>query len=165
VNTLVRGADNGARVDAPAFRIWPPLALGVPLGVGLLLTANVGDPFALPDGLSRWVGSVLIAVFAVWNGWTLMVMASNRTSILPGGSTTLILRRGPFLVSRNPLYVGLIFLDAGLALIVPSAWGLLSLPVGVAALWWGAVIPEERYLAAKFGEEYDAYRARVRRWL
>jgi protein-S-isoprenylcysteine O-methyltransferase Ste14 len=162
---LVRGAENDAPVDAPAFRIWPPVALGVPLGVGFLLTAIAGDPFSLADPPSRWVGSGLIAAFAVWNGWTLMVMASHRTSILPGGSTTLILRGGPFLISRNPLYVGLILLDAGLALIVPSAWGLLSLPMGIAALWWGAIIPEERYLAAKFGEEYDAYRARVRRWI
>jgi protein-S-isoprenylcysteine O-methyltransferase Ste14 len=152
-------------VDAPAFRIWPPVALGVPLGVGLLLTATVGDPFSLAAAPSRWVGSALIALFAIWNGWTLIVMTSHRTSILPGGSTTLILRSGPFLVSRNPLYVGLVLLDAGLALIVPSAWGLLGVPVGIAALLWGAIIPEEQYLDAKFGAEYGAYRARVRRWI
>jgi hypothetical protein len=81
-----------ADVDAPAFRIWPPVAVGVPLGAGLVLTA-------------------------------------------------------------------------GLALITPSTWGPLSLPVGVAALRWGAIGPEERYLAAKFGADDDAYRARVRRWL
>ena len=151
--------------DAPAFRIWPPIALGVPLALGLVLTASVGDPFSLAAAPARWIGSGLIAVFALWNGWTLMAMASRGTSILPGGSTTLILRGGPFRVSRNPLYVGLILLDAGLALIVPSVWGLLSLAVGIAALRWGAIIPEERYLAAKFGDEYDGYRARVRRWL
>jgi len=37
--------------------------------------------------------------------------------------------------------------------------------VGVVALSWGAVRPEERYLSAAFGAEYDAYRAGVRRWL
>lgn len=151
--------------DAPAFRIWPPVALGVPLGTGLVLTATEGDPVSLPDDASRWVGGVLIAAFCLWNGWTLLVMATHRTSVLPGGPTRLILQRGPFRVSRNPLYVGLIVLAAGLALIVPSTWGLLSLPVGIGALRWGAIAAEERYLAAKFGAEYDAYRARVRRWL
>jgi len=33
------------------------------------------------------------------------------------------------------------------------------------ALWWGAILPEERYLSSTFGAECDAYRARVRRWL
>jgi protein-S-isoprenylcysteine O-methyltransferase Ste14 len=42
---------------------------------------------------------------------------------------------------------------------------LLLVPVGVAALFWGAILPEERYLSAKFGDEYDNYRRRVRRWL
>jgi protein-S-isoprenylcysteine O-methyltransferase Ste14 len=137
----------------------------VPLGIGLLLTATVDDPVSLPDDASRWIGGVLIAVFAVWNGWTLILMAAHRTSILPGGATNVILQSGPFSVSRNPLYLGLIALDAGLALGVPSTWGLLSVPVGIVALRWGAIAAEERYLAAKFGAEYDAYRARVRRWL
>ena len=34
-----------------------------------------------------------------------------------------------------------------------------------AALVWGAILPEERFLHARFGEPYDAYRRRVRRWL
>ncbi|OBH01950.1 hypothetical protein A5696_12750 [Mycobacterium sp. E2699] len=109
--------------------------------------------------------TALTALFAMCNGWTLSVMAANRTAILPGGSTNAVLRSGPFRVSRNPLYLGLIALDAGLALLTPSVWALLFVPVGVAVLRWGAIGPEERYLAAKFGADYDAYRTSVRRWL
>ena len=151
--------------DAPAYRIWPPIALGVPLLVGVGLSATVGDPIALPVLLSRLVGIVLIAVFAVWNGWSLWLMARHRTALLPGGSTRKILDSGPFRVSRNPLYLGLIALELGLALLWPSFWALLLTPVGVWMLWWGAVVPEERYLSAKFGADYDQYRARTRRWL
>lgn len=68
-------------------------------------------------------------------------------------------------MSRNPLYVGLIALDAGLALLWPSLWALFFVPLGVAAVRWGAILPEERYLSAKFGPQYDDYRQRVRRWL
>ena len=107
---------------------------------------------------------MLVVAFLLWNGWTLWVMASQRTSILPGGATNVVLQAGPFRVSRNPLYVGLIALDAGLALLAGSFWALVLVPVGIAALVWGAIRPEERYLAAKFGAEYEAYRARVRRW-
>jgi len=151
--------------DAPAYRIWPPVALGAPLLAGLGLTAVLGDPITLPVTISRVVAVVLIVAFAGWNGWALWLMARHRTALLPGGTTTTILDRGPFAVSRNPLYLGLIALDIGLALLWPSFWALAFTPVGVAALWWGAVVPEERYLSDEFGAEYDAYRARVRRWL
>ena len=152
-------------MDAPAYRIWPPLALGVPLVVGLVMTAVRGDPVALDGDSTRVVGIVLVVAFLLWNGWALSVMASNRTSILPGGATVTVLQKGPFRLSRNPLYIGLIALDAGLALVVGSFWALLFVPVGIAALLWGAIWPEERYLTGKFGDGYTAYRARVRRWL
>lgn len=151
--------------DAPAYRIWPPVALGAPLVAGLGITAAVGDPIALPVAASRAAAIVLIVAFALWNSWALWLMARHRTALLPGGSTRTILDRGPFRVSRNPLYLGLIALDVGLALLPPSFWALASVPAGVVALRWGAILPEERYLSAKFGAEYDAYRARVRRWL
>lgn len=151
--------------DAPAYRIWPPVALGLPLLAGMALTAGLGDPVALPLGGSRAAGTGLIVAFVLWNGWALQLIARHATALLPGGSTRALLDRGPFRVSRNPLYLGLIALDVALALLWPSFWALVSVPVGVVALWWGAILPEERYLSAKFGAEYDAYRARVRRWL
>ncbi len=151
--------------DAPAYRIWPPIALGAPLLVGLMLTAFVGDPFTLPRDGARIIGAVLLAVFGIWNGWTLIVMAAARTAVLPGGATSVLLDRGPFRLSRNPLYLGLVVLDVALALLWPSAWALLGVPVGIALLWWGAIAPEERYLSRRFRAEYEDYRQRVRRWL
>lgn len=151
--------------DAPSYRIWPPVALGVPLLIGLGISAVVGDPVALPVAISRLVASILIAAFVAWNGWALWLMAWHRTALLPGDSTRVILDAGPFAVSRNPLYLGLIALTVALALFVPSFWALAMTPIGIIGLWWGAILPEERYLSAKFGAEYDAYCARVRRWL
>ena len=152
-------------MSAPAYRIWPPVALGVPLLAGIALTVVAGDPVGLPPAPSRLVGGLLVAAFAVWNGSALWLMARHDTALLPGGETRAILDRGPLRWSRNPLYVGLITLDVTLALLWPSFWALVLVPLGVAALRWGAVLPEERYLAARFGAEYAAYRARVRRWL
>ena len=152
-------------MDSPAFRIWPPVALGVPLAAGLVLTATVGDPVSIASAAARWIGGTLAIAFLLWNGWTLWVMATNSTAVLPGGATVLILQSGPFRLSRNPLYVGLIVLDVALALLAPSFWALVFVPVGVVALSWGAIRPEERYLSDRFGPEYEAYRARVRRWL
>lgn len=53
----------------------------------------------------------------------------------------------------------------GVALLWPSLPALVLAPVAFAGLWWGVVVPEERYLRATFGGEYAAYCNRVRRWL
>jgi protein-S-isoprenylcysteine O-methyltransferase Ste14 len=149
--------------DAPRYRLWPPLALGVPFVLGVSATATVGDPFTLPSGV-RVVGWLFVAVFVGWNAWTLAVMAANRTAVLPGSAARTILDKGPFRRTRNPLYLGLITLDLALGLLWPSVWALVLVPVGVVALTWGAIVPEERYLRTKFPSEYGAYARRVRRW-
>jgi protein-S-isoprenylcysteine O-methyltransferase Ste14 len=111
------------------------------------------------------LGWLLLAAFALWNGWALVSIAQHRTALLPGQATTTVIDRGPFARSRNPLYVGLLIGSAGVALLAGSMWALIALPVEWALLRWGAVVPEEQYLAAKFGPAYVDYTARVRRWL
>jgi protein-S-isoprenylcysteine O-methyltransferase Ste14 len=157
--------DNRDEADAPRFRLWPPVALGVPWLVGAILTAAVGDPVSIHDAWVAAIGWVLVVAFVVWNGWALWLMHAHETALVPGGATRVVIDSGPFGLSRNPLYVGLIALDVGSALLLPSFWALVLVPVWVALLWWGAVRPEERYLLAKFTTEYADYRRRVRRWL
>jgi protein-S-isoprenylcysteine O-methyltransferase Ste14 len=148
----------------PAFRMWPPVSVGGPLVVGLLLSTWVGDPLTR-SSVTTGPGWLLVAAFAVWNGWALATMARHRTALLPGGETTTVIDSGPFGWSRNPLYVGLLAGSAGVALVLGSAWALVALPLEWALLRWGAVVPEERYLTEKFGAAYADYTGRVRRWL
>lgn len=144
--------------------MWPPVAVGGPLVVGLLVSYRVGDPL-VASRVTAGVGWLLVAAFVVWNGWALVTIAKHRTALLPGGATTTVIDRGPFAWSRNPLYVGMLVASAGVGLLAGSVWALAALPVEWALLRWGAVIPEERYLAAKFGAAYTDYTGRVRRWL
>jgi protein-S-isoprenylcysteine O-methyltransferase Ste14 len=148
----------------PRFRLWPPVSVGVPLVAGLVLSGAAGDPWA-SSTVATVLGWALLAVFAGWNGWALVTMARHGTGLLPGQPSTTVLDRGPFAWSRNPLYVGLLVASAGVALLASSLWAVVALPVEWALLRWGAILPEERYLAAKFGDDYTGYRARVRRWL
>lgn len=148
----------------PRFRMWPPVAVGAPLVLGLLASRLVGDPLTT-SAVTTGLGWVLVAAFVGWNGWALLTMARHRTALLPGGATTSVIDNGPFARSRNPLYVGLLALSAGLALLAGSLWALAAVPLEWALLRWGAVLPEERYLAAKFGPAYASYSGRVRRWL
>ena len=75
-----------------------------------------------------------------------------------------MLDEGPYRVSRNPLYLGLLALYVGAALIA-SSWIVLALaPLAFAGLHWGAVLPEERYLSERLGSAYSDYCDRVPRW-
>ena len=110
---------------------------------------------ARPTPRLLMVGLPLAALGLAIRAWAAGVIHKNQELTMTG----------PYAFTRNPLYLGLIALYVGLALLWPSFWALVLTPVGIAALWWGAIAPEERYLRAKFGVEYDAYCARVRRWL
>jgi protein-S-isoprenylcysteine O-methyltransferase Ste14 len=150
--------------DTVAFRLWPPIAVGAPLLVGGMATLLWADPVRL----GTWrvpVGWVLVLVFVGWNGWALALFGRHRTGLLPGQPTAAMIEEGPYRLSRNPLYVGLLVLYLGVALLLPSVWAIVLFPVAVALLLWGAILPEERFLHERFGAPYDAYTRRVRRWL
>jgi protein-S-isoprenylcysteine O-methyltransferase Ste14 len=144
--------------------MWPPVSVGGPLVLGLLISSVAGDPLTTTS-LTVWLGWLLIIAFALWNGWALVTMARHQTALLPGGETTTVIDSGPFARSRNPLYVGLLAFSAGVALLAGSLWALVALPLEWALLRWGAVLPEEHYLKTKFGDRYTDYTRRVRRWL
>ena len=156
---MVRGAE-----DSVTFRLWPPVAIGAPLVVGWLATLAWGDPIDL-GGWRIPLGWALAGFFVGWNAWSLWLFGRHRTGLLPGQATHAIIQEGPFRVSRNPLYVGLLALYLGLALLGPTFWGLVAFPAAVLLVDWGAIRPEERFLHERFGAPYDDYRRRVRRWL
>jgi hypothetical protein len=122
----VRIRDNEGVVSgfekAVAYRLWPPVAIGVPLLVGWLATLLGGDPV----DLGRWrvpLGWMLVALFVGWNGWSLWLFGRHQTGLLPGQATRVMIEVGPYRLSRNPLYVGLLALYLGLALLAPTFWG------------------------------------------
>jgi len=147
-----------------AFRLWPPVGIGAPLVGGWIATGLWGDPVDL-GGWRVPRGWALVLFFAGWNGWSLWLFGRHETGLLPGQATHAMIEEGPYRLSRNPLYVGLLALYLGSALLTATFWGLALFPVAVLLVLWGAVLPEERFLHRRFGTPYDDYRRRVRRWL
>ena len=93
------------------------------------------------------------------------MLLRNKTPFDPSKPTVKIVRQGPFRLSRNPMYLALVLLLAGVAVFTGSLWMCLAVPTLLIILDIGAVRPEEAYLERKFGSRYLEYKAKVRRWL
>src|SRR5918994_916065 len=115
---------SGASDGKVAFRLWPPVAVGAPLVAGWLTTLLWGDPVDLGEWRTA-LGWLLLLLFAGWNGWSLYLFRRHDTGLLPGQPTHAVIEEGPYRLSRNPLYVGLLALYVGLALLAPTLWALL----------------------------------------
>jgi protein-S-isoprenylcysteine O-methyltransferase Ste14 len=88
-----------------------------------------------------------------------------RSTIDPYRPTTALVQSGPYRFSRNPIYVAFVLAEAGLGLAFGWWWALGLSPAVALALDVRVVRREEAYLDGKFGQAYQDYRGRVRRWL
>ena len=113
----------------------------------------------------RWVGMALVVVSLVLAALATREFRRARTSVRPDRPTSAIIRRGPFRLSRNPLYALAFVVLVGVALWRNSAAMLLMISPAFLIITKGVVEREERYLTRKFGDDYVAYTREVRRWL
>lgn len=151
--------------DSPGVIILPPVLYGVAVLLALLL--NWVWPLSiLPNTATAiWSGVPLLLLSGALALWGKRSMKQAGTNINPLQPSTSLVIKGPFRFSRNPLYLSLTILFAGLSLIANNLWGLIALVPVLVILHFGVILREERYLEAKFGESYRQYCSQVRRWL
>ena len=107
----------------------------------------------------------MIAIGTWLFGWGLMTFFRSATGIMLQQSASTVVDAGPYRFSRNPMYVGLTVGYVGVALVINIAWPIVLLPLVLVAVTTAVIAREERYMLARFGPAYEAYCARVRRWL
>jgi protein-S-isoprenylcysteine O-methyltransferase Ste14 len=155
-----------APLPHPGVRFPPPLLFVLGLGVGWLLHTR----WPLPIGRSSEAPRDALAALclAVWLGlflWALATFRRARTTMIPNRPASSFVTDGPYRFTRNPMYVSLVALYAGVTLLVNSWWPALLLPLVLLAVYHTIIAREERYLSGAFPAEYADYRRRVRRWL
>ena len=150
--------------DNPGINMPPPLIYAVTLVLGLLLDRRVPLPF-LPRSAARGLGWPLIGSAVVLNTWFLRTIRDAEVPIRTDKPVPRLTTEGPFRYSRNPSYLALAMLYTGIAVLRNSLWAILLLPVVLGVIQREVIGREERYLERTFGEEYLAYKHRVRRWL
>lgn len=85
--------------------------------------------------------------------------------MVPYKPTSVVVERGVYSRTRNPIYLGFALITGGAAAWGGGLWGLGLLGAALAVVRRGVVDREERYLTARFGPPYAAYQDRVPRWL
>ncbi len=152
--------------DHANVAVFPPLPFVLAVVVGVLAHV-LWEPFRFfPE---FWIGHAagwpLIVAATVLIAWAQRTMAGAGESsnvYKPNGA---IVSTGPFAFTRNPMYLAMTLLYAGIAFLVNTAWPVVLLPAVLMLIQYGVISREERYLESKFGDVYRQYRARVRRWL
>ena len=144
---------------------WPPIIYVVALAGAFLLDRVVPiwprgyDPelYHLDDLL---IGAGLVVAFSGFFYFQFI-----GTPFDPTGSAKSLATGGIYRVTRNPMYLGALVFFVGFALALGSGWLLVAVPAVAIALQKLAIEPEEAYLTRRFGDEYRAYCAKVRRWI
>jgi protein-S-isoprenylcysteine O-methyltransferase Ste14 len=156
-----------ASQEGPGAPFPPTLFFVVAFGVALGLHEQ--RPLVLfTAGFERWrtvIGAGLITAGLAVFWWGMSTFARARTGILLERPASELVTRGPYRWSRNPQYVGFVACYLGLSAIANSLWPVIVLPVALALLVPFVIRREERYLRSRFGDQYDAYCRRVKRWL
>ncbi len=140
-------------------------------GAGFLVGVIPG--LLYPLRLSTWIpraASILAGLAFVAAGLAVVTLARRQFRDAaqptdPGHPTTRLMTDGIFKWTRNPLYLGGVLTFVGLGALLDSLWILILVVPTIVAVHFVLIAPEERYLAAKFGQAYRDYDRSVHRWI
>jgi protein-S-isoprenylcysteine O-methyltransferase Ste14 len=149
--------------SSAGMKIHPPL-----LAAGLL-AATLILHFILPENRTvDWhhvIGLLMVAIGTGVCVFPAAVFQAHDTTKNPYGEPATFVVQSPYTFTRNPMYLGLTTVLAGLAIFFGSIVMLVA-PAAFVFVIDGKVVPrEEETMERLFGQQYLDYKMRVRRWL
>ncbi len=144
-------------------KIYPPVLAGA------LLVGTLVLHFILPEeravGWYQVIGLVVVAAGAGVSCFAAAIFQARETTKDPYGKPTAFIVQGPYTWTRNPMYLGLAVALMGLAIFFASIAMLLAPAVFFAVIDRMVIPQEEEKMERLFGNDYAAYKDRVRRWI
>lgn len=148
----------------PGLKFPPPFLVIIAIGCAWL--AELARPLPITDSEALWsVGVVIMAFALLITLIALLHFFEARTHVEPWHPTTTIIRKGVYRFSRNPIYLAFCIATVGAGMVLNSWWVVASVTVLKSLLEHLVISREETYLEEKFGDDYLAYKRRVRRWI
>jgi protein-S-isoprenylcysteine O-methyltransferase Ste14 len=147
------------------LRFPPPVWTLIYLVVSAAISWLLGWP-KVPGLPFAPLGIALVAAAFVLPVWAFIVFRREDTEIDPTSPTNRkLVVTGPYRLTRNPMYLGLVIFTVGIAIWV-GAWPMFLAPIAVFATTnWGHIPFEEVKMRRQFGAAYDGYVSQVRRWI
>jgi protein-S-isoprenylcysteine O-methyltransferase Ste14 len=145
----------------------PPPAVAV-LIAGAMWGVSLTTPSLAVPASIRVVAAVTIALAGgIVSLSGVISFRRARTTVNPMKPETAssLVTTGIYRFTRNPMYVGLLFVLVAWAVFLSTAWAFVGPLVFVLYINRFQIAPEERVLSAMFGTAYSAYKLKVRRWL
>jgi len=152
--------------DNPGVVIPPPLFYVAAFLLSMLLQKFIPINAAAFDSTALEVaGIAIVAISLVFSVPALVQFAKTKNTIVPIKPANSLQTVGIYSITRNPMYLGLLLLYAGLALLTGNWWTLILIPLLLLIVTQKIIKPEERYLLREFGDPYKLYVEKVRRWI
>ena len=110
-------------------------------------------------------GILFLIAGAILNLWSDQLFKKHKTTVKPFENSTVLITHGPFRFSRNPMYLGMIFILTGLFLLLGSLSTMLVIPIFIFGIQHNFIIAEENALSKTFGQKFHNYKRQTRRWM
>jgi protein-S-isoprenylcysteine O-methyltransferase Ste14 len=114
---------------------------------------------------SNLIGFLFFVIGTVLNIWTDQLFKKVNTTVKPFEKPSTLILKGPFKISRNPMYLGMALLLVGAGFILGSITSFIGTILFIIAMEVRFIPTEEKFMFEQFGEEFEAYKKKVRRWL
>jgi len=154
-----------SRRDGPGVKLPPPFLYLTSFLVGIVLQHALPIPAPLPLPLGRFLGWLLAVVSLVVAALGVRSLRAAGTTIRTDKPASMLVTVGIFGRTRNPLYLSLLLLYAGISVFLNLWWPVVLLPLLVLTMNRFVIAKEEAYLVGEFGAAYREYTQRVRRWM
>lgn len=144
-------------IDMPP--IWLALFAGLAWGQANWL------PVLRFGAWADWLGAALIGAGFLTMGAAVAQMLARHTTVIPRQTPAKLVQNGIFRLTRNPIYLGDALVLGGLVLRWDAVLSVILIPAFMALIQRRFILGEELRIREEFGELFEQYAARVRRWL
>lgn len=152
--------------DSPGVYIPPPLIYALTFIAAIFIQKSVYiDDALFRLRLTRGIGILFLIAAFFFLASSLAKFFKTRNTVILIKPASSLQTDGVYAISRNPMYVGLLFIHLGITCFIGNWWNIILIPLLIFIMQAYVIKSEEKYLERAFGNEFIEYKKRVRRWL